>query len=157
MSCKLHHWAFTPNVYGGRSAVRPGRESAVGDRTIRLPWLRRLLLETESRVLTDTGVYQHHHRIRSFRRQQPTSTATSKPVSIYFRDTDRAAVAGFWHPHVQWTPHHRQLETESRVLTMTRAFTSIITGFAAFVDSSPHPPPAQSRYRYISEISIVQL
>ena len=95
MSCKLHHWAFTPNVYGERSAVRPGRESAVGDRTIRLPWLRRLLLETESRVLTDTGVYQHHHRIRSFRRQQPTSTATSKPVSIYFRDIDRAAVADF--------------------------------------------------------------
>ena len=87
LSCKLHHWAFTPNVYGGRSVVYPGRESALWDRTRRLPWLRRLLLETESRRVT-----------------------------------------------------------------MTRVFTSIITGYAAFVDSNPHPPRRQSRQRYISEI-----
>ena len=75
--------------------MRPGRESGLGDKTIRLPWLCRLLLETESLVLTDVGVYQHHHGVRSFRRQQPTSTATSKPAAVYFRDIDRAAVAGF--------------------------------------------------------------
>ena len=95
MSCKLHHWAFTPNVYGGKSAVRPGRESGLGERTRRLPWLCRLLLETEPGFNYDTGVYQHHHGLRSFRRQQPTSTATSKPVAVYCRDIDRAAVEGF--------------------------------------------------------------
>ena len=41
------------------------------------------------------GVYQHRHGIRSFRRQQSTSTATSKPVAVYYRDIDRAAVASF--------------------------------------------------------------
>ena len=137
--------------------MRPGRESALGDRTRRLPWLRRLLLETESSGVSPTRVYLHHHGIRSFSRQRPTSTATLKPAAVYYTDIDPAAVSGFRHPHVQWTPHHRQLETESRVLTMTRAFTSIITGFAAFVDSIRQQPQAYSRYRYISEISIVQL
>ena len=55
----------------------------------------------------DAGVYQHHHGVRSFRRQQPTSTATTKPAAVYFRDIGRAAVAGFWHLHAQWRPHHR--------------------------------------------------
>ena len=43
----------------------------------------------------DAGVYHHHHGIRSVRRQQPTSTATSNPVAVYYRDIDLAAVAGF--------------------------------------------------------------
>ena len=43
----------------------------------------------------DAGVYQHHHGIRSVRGQRPTSTVTSKPVAVYYRDIDRAAVAGF--------------------------------------------------------------
>ena len=82
--------------YGGRSAVRPGRESALGDRERHLPRLCRLLQETESRgVGYGAGVYQHHYRIRSFRRQQPISTAMSKPKAVHLRDIGRPAVAGF--------------------------------------------------------------
>ena len=53
----------------------PGRESALGDRTICLPWLRRLLLEAETRGVTMT-------RALTVRRQQRTSTATSNPVAV---------------------------------------------------------------------------
>ena len=78
--------------------MHPWRESGLRERTRRLPWLCRLLLETrEPGFNYDTGVYQHHHGLRSFRRQQPTSPATSKPVAVYryYRNIDRAAVDGF--------------------------------------------------------------
>ena len=52
--------------YGGGSAVRPVRESALGDRTRQLPRHCRLLQETGSRgVSCGAGVYQHHYGIRS--------------------------------------------------------------------------------------------
>ena len=81
--------------YGGRSAVRPEREAALGDKR-HLPRLCRLLQETESRgVSYGAGVYQQHYGIRRFRRQQPPPTAMSEPVTVYLRDIGRPASAGF--------------------------------------------------------------